>query len=72
MATNVRAISVEELDLLSFLRQNIARKLEIEALRQGLPKTHPRVCQAVVRYFNLGPAPNQNFDRLVWQIAHNQ
>ncbi len=72
MAANVRSISVQELDLLSFLRQNVARKLEIEASRQVLPETHPRVCQAVVRYFNLGPAPNQNFDGLVWRIAHDQ
>ncbi len=72
MATNVHNMSTEELDLLSFLKQNITRKLEIEASKQGLPRTHPRVCQAVVRYFNLGPAPNQNFDQLVWRIAHGQ
>ncbi len=72
MATNMRTISAQELDLLSFLRQNIVRKLEIEAARQGLPKTHPQFCQAVIRYFNLGPAPNQNFDHLVWRIAHDQ
>ncbi len=72
MATNMRTIIVQEIDLLLFLRQNIVRKLEIEAARQGLPKTHPRVVQAVIKYFNLGPAPNQNFDRLVWRIAHDQ
>ncbi len=72
MATNVHTISTQELDLLSFLRQNIVRKLEIEAARQGLPKTHPWVCQAVIRHFNLGPAPNQNFDHMVWHITHDQ
>ena len=73
MATNARNITVQEIDLLGFLRQNMVRKLEIEAVRQGLPKTHPRVIQAVVCYFNLGPAPNQTFDRLMahrtWTIG---
>ncbi len=72
MAANTQTITVEEIDLLSFLRQNVARKLEIEAVKQGRPKTHPRVVQAVVHYFNLGPAPNQTFDHLVWRIAHGQ
>ncbi len=72
MAANVNTITVQEIDLLSFLRQNVVRKLEIEAARQGLPKTHPQVVQAVIRYFNLVPAPNQNFDCLVWHIAHDQ
>ncbi len=72
MAANLRYITVQEIDLLGFLRQNIVRKLEEEAVSQGLPKTHPRVIQAMVRHFNLGPAPNQTFDRLVWQIAHSQ
>ncbi len=72
MPANIQTITVEEVDLLSFLRQNVARKLEIEAVRQGLPKMHPRVVQAVVCYFNLGPAPNQTFDCLVWRIAHGQ
>ncbi len=72
MATNTQTITVKEIDLLSFLRQNVVRILEIEAVRQGLPKSHPRVVQAVVCYFNLGPAPNQMFDRLMWRIAHGQ
>ncbi len=72
MAANMRNITVQEIDLLGFLRQNVVHKLEIEAVKQGLPKTHPRVIQAVIRYFNLGPAPNQTFDRLVWRIAHGQ
>ncbi len=72
MAANPRNITVQEIDLLGFLRQNIVRKLELEVVSQGLPRTHPRVIQAVVRHFNLGPAPNQTFDRLVWRIAHGQ
>ncbi len=72
MAANSQIITVEEIDLLSFLRQNIARKLEMESVRLRLPRMHPRVVQAVVCHFNLGPAPNQNFDQLVWRIAHGQ
>ncbi len=47
------------------------QKLEEESARQGLTRTHPRVVQAVVRHFNLGPSPHQVFDRLVWRIAHS-
>ncbi len=72
MAANDQAITVEELDLLSFLRQNVARKLAIESVKQGLPQMHPWVVQAVVCYFNLGPTPDQHFDHLVWRIAHGQ
>ncbi len=76
MAANVgrmsQPITPEEIDLLSFLRQNIARKLAIEAHTQGLAKTHPRVLRAVINHFNLGAASNRNFDRLVWRIAHGQ
>ncbi len=68
----LQLITPEELDILSFLRQNIAHKLTIEAHYQGHPKTHPRVVQATVRYFNLGPTAHQNFDRLVWAVAHGQ
>ncbi len=68
----VREITREEVDILSFLRQNITRKLAIEAHQQGRPKTYPRVVQATVRYFNLGPTSHQNFDRLVWAVAHGQ
>ncbi len=75
MAANAptsQAITAEEIDLLSFLRQNIVRKLEVEAAAQGLAKTHPRVIRAMITYFNLGPASNRNFDRLVWRIANGQ
>ncbi len=65
-------ITTEEIDLLSFLRQNLVRKLEIEAAAQGLAKTHPRVLRAIITHFNLGPAANRNFDCLVWRIAHGQ
>ena len=63
-------ISFEETELLSFLRQNIIRRLCEEAERQGLSERHPRVVQAVVAYFNRGPAPHHIFNRLVWQLAH--
>ncbi len=71
MAANARYITPEEIDLLGFLHQNIMQKLEEEAARQGLTRTHPWVIQAVVRHFNLGPSPHQVFDRLVWRIAHS-
>ncbi len=70
--TGGRAITQEEIDILSFLHQNIARKLALEAHVQGRPKTHPRVVQATVAHFNLGPTSHQNFDRLVWAVAHDQ
>ncbi len=72
MATNqLRAITVEEIKLLGFLRQNIVRKLAEEVAAQGRAQTDPWVVQAVVRYVNLGPAPHQYFDRLVWRITHS-
>ncbi len=72
MASAQRFITLEEVDVLSFLHQNIARKLEIESQRQGLPKTHPRVLRAVIQHFNLGPTSHRNFDHLVWAIARGQ
>ncbi len=71
-STGVRTITREEIDILSFLCQNIAQKLALEAHQQGRPKTHPRVVQATVVHFNLGPTSHQNFDRLVWAVAHDQ
>ncbi len=71
MASN-QPVTVVELDLLSFLRQNIARKLAIKARAQDLGKTHPWVIRAVIAHFNLGLAPNRNFDQLVWRIANDQ
>ncbi len=72
MASAQRLITPEEVDVLSFLHQNIARKLKIKSHRQGLPKTHPRVLRAVIQHFNLGPTSHRNFDRLVWAVAHGQ
>ncbi len=68
--TQEQNITFEETELLSFLCQNIVRHLYEEAARQGLSERDPRVVQAVVAYFNWGPAPHQIFDRLVWQLAH--
>ncbi len=65
-------ITLEETELLSFLRQKIQQKLAEEAERQGLSKRDPQVVQAVVRYFSLGPLPHNIFNRLVWHVAHDQ
>ncbi len=71
MASN-QPVTVVELGLLSFLRQNVARKLVIKTRAQGLGKTHPQVIRAVIAHFNLSPVPNRNFDQLVWCIANDQ
>ncbi len=63
-------VTLEETELLSFLRQNILCKLAEEASRQGLSERDPRVVQAVVAYFNRGPQPHHIFNRLVWRLAH--
>ncbi len=51
------AISSEEIELLSFLHQNIIRTICEEEARQGRPRIDPQVVQAVVWHFNLGPTP---------------
>ena len=66
-----RAITFEEIELLSFLRQHIIRKLCKEAQRQGLPKTDPWVVRAVVAYFNGSPTPHGVFHNLVHRLAHS-
>ncbi len=63
-------ITMDEIELLSFLHQNIVRKLCKEA-KQGRPQTNPQVIQAVARYFNLGPAPHQIFNTLIKDIANS-
>ncbi len=72
MAANVpRFITPNEIELLSFLRQNVIRKLLEEAARQNRNKRDPLVITAVVDYFNLGPAPHGLFHNTVHQIAHS-
>ncbi len=66
-----QAITPEEIELLSFLKQNIVCKLCEEVAAQGRVQTDPQVMQAMVRYFKLGQTPHQVFDRLVWRIAHS-
>ncbi len=66
-----RVITPEEVELISFLRQNIVHKLCQEAAEQGRARTDPRVIQAMVRYFNLGQTPHGVFDCLMWTIAHS-
>ncbi len=59
MAANVpRFITANEIELLSFLRQNVIRKLLEEAAKQNRNKRDPLVIAMVVEYFNLGPAPH--------------
>ena len=64
-----RVITQQEEELLSFLKQNIVRKLIKISTQWGLPATNPQVTQAVSCYFNCCPAPHQVFDNLVWQLA---
>ncbi len=66
-----RAITAQEIELISFIKQNIVRKLLELSSQWGLPVTNPQVTQAVSQYFNCGPAPHQIFDNLVWQIAQS-
>ncbi len=68
-ASQGRLITVQEEEILSFLRQNIIRKICEVSAELNLPKTYPVVCQTVSKYFNLGPAPHQIFDNLVWRLA---
>ncbi len=72
MAANPpRFIATNEIELLSFLRQNMVRKLLEEVTRQNRDKRDPQVIAAVVTYFNLGPAPHGLFHNTVHQIAHS-
>ncbi len=72
MATNQpRIITVEEIELLSFLRQNVIRKICEEAEKQGRDRMDPRVIRAVVSYFNVGPAPHRVFHNLMHKLAHS-
>ena len=52
-----------------FVKQNIVRKLLIEAEHLGLPPTHKEVLKAVVSHFNLGPHPHRVFECLVEDLA---
>ena len=57
MAANPpRFITTNKIELLSFLRQNVVRKLLEEATRQNKDKRDPQVITAIVAYFNLGVA----------------
>ena len=66
-----RLITSQEIELLTFLRQNIVRKLLEEVATQGRDKHDPQVIAAVVAYFNLGPAPHGQFNNTVHQLAHS-
>ena len=69
-SAELRLITLEETELLSFLHQNVLRKLAEEAERQGLSERDPRVVQVVVAYFNRGLQPHHIFNHLVWHLAH--
>ncbi len=62
-------ITLTEVELLSFLHQNIIGKLCEESAQTGLPHTNIRVITAVLVYFNFGPSPHQIFDNLMQQLA---
>ena len=64
-------ITSDEIELLSFLCQNIIRKLCEEAARQGKDMTDPWVIQAVVQHFNVSPTPHGVFNNLVHSMAHS-
>ncbi len=70
VANQLRYIMTSEIELLSFLRQNVVRKLLEEVARQNRNKRDPQVIAVVVTYFNLGPAPHGLFHNTVHQIAH--
>ncbi len=64
-------ITLEEIELLSFLCQNIVRKLCQESAKQGRSQTDPRVIQVVARHVNLGPAHHQVFNSKIQEIANS-
>ncbi len=70
-ANQARYITGQEIELLSFLHQNIIRKLLEEAHLQQRDKRDLQVVSAVVAYFNLGPVLHGIFHNLVHQIAHS-
>ncbi len=71
MAANALRYITNEIELLSFLRQNMVRKLLEEASRQNRDKRDLLVIAVVVAYFNLAPAPHGLFYNMVHQIAHS-
>ncbi len=72
MAANApRYIINNKIELLSFLRQNVVKKLLEEAVRQNRDKRDPLVIAVVVQYFNLGLASHGLFHNTVHQIAHS-
>ncbi len=69
MALNQCYITANEIELLSFLKQNIIRKLCEEAAKQNKDKTDPWVIRAIVEHFNMGLTPHGVFN-LVHSLAH--
>ncbi len=52
-------------DLLSFLKQNVIRKLLVDSHHWGLLPSHPEVVAIVIKDFNLGLQPHNRFANLV-------
>ncbi len=71
MASNQWFITTNEIQLLSFLKQNIICKLCEEAAKQDKDKTDPWVIRTIVEYFNVGPTPHGVFNNLVHSLAHS-
>ncbi len=69
-AQSSHEITSDEIELLSFLRQNIIRKLYKEAAHQGRSKTDPWVIRAVVNHFNVGLTP-MGFSTIWYTRWHN-
>ncbi len=53
-----------ETDVLSFLKQNVERRIYEVTSRRKLYPTHPAVLEEVTKYFNLGLTHHQEFKRL--------
>ncbi len=47
VAAQPRAITLDEIEILSFLKQNIIRKICEEAVKQGHPRSDPQVIQVL-------------------------
>ncbi len=71
MASNQWYITPAEIELISFLKQKIIRKLCEEASKQAKDKTHPDIIAAVISHFNLGPSLHRLVNNLVHQLAHS-
>ncbi len=63
------SVTVTDIEILSFLKQNIIWKICEVANRTRRDKTDLRVTTEVVAHFNLRPSPHNSFEALVVQLA---